>query len=75
MNRRRLWSTSMITIKTAELVSPTHAAQRVGISVRRLLQLADSGQVTVLVDSSGRRVFPVEGIERLQRDRARKAAK
>src|SRR5687767_7888860 len=49
-----------MTIETRELVSPDHAAKRIGVSTRRILQLVDAGQLPAIVDSSGRRTFRVE---------------
>ena len=60
---------SVIRIETREIVSPSDAAKRVGISTRRLLQLVAAGRLPAIVDSCGRRTFRVEDIERLLEER------
>jgi excisionase family DNA binding protein len=64
----------MIRIETREIVSPSDAAQRIGVSTRRILQLVEAGRLPAIMDSSGRRTFRVEDLERLARDRQRRVS-
>ncbi len=63
----------MIEVKTRRLLSPQHAAQQLGVSIRRIGQLVESGELEAITDSGGRRTFPVEAVERLGRARQQKA--
>jgi hypothetical protein len=42
-----------IEIRTREIVSGIHAAQRLGVTKRRVIQLANEGKLTPILDSSG----------------------
>lgn len=63
----------MIRIETREIVAPSDAAARLGISTRRLLQIVEAGELPAITDSGRRRTFRVEDIEQLASKRARAA--
>jgi excisionase family DNA binding protein len=50
-------------------LSPTQAAQRLDLSYRRVVQLADEGSLAVVRTPIGR-LFPADDVERLARERA-----
>jgi hypothetical protein len=52
------------------LLSPKHAGARLGLSVSRLSQLDNAGVLPAIRDSSGRRVFPAEVVEKFAAERA-----
>jgi predicted site-specific integrase-resolvase len=60
-------------IKTACLLSPADTARRLHLSAARILQLARAGTLPAIVDSSGRRTFRTEDVEKLARERERRA--
>lgn len=64
----------MIEVRTRQLLSPQDAARKLNIGVRRLAQLAESGELESVTDSGRRRTFPIEAVEALARERAQKAA-
>ena len=64
----------MVRIITREIVSPADAARRLNISTRRLLQIVEAGELPAITDSSRRRTFRVEDIERLAERREQRAA-
>lgn len=66
----------MIELHTEQLLSPRDAARHLGCTPLRVVQLANEGKLRAIVDSSGKRTFPVEDVERLARERqARKAGR
>jgi len=64
----------VIKIETREIISGIHAAQRIGITKRRLVQLAAEGKLSAIVDSSGHRTYRVEDVERVARQRQERRA-
>ena len=56
------------------LLAPRDAARRLDLSTSRIAQLHREGRLPAIVDSSGNRLFTVEAIEELARDRAARRA-
>ncbi len=55
-----------------KLLSPTHAAQALGVSTTWVRYLADRGTIRCIRDSSGRRALYAEDVERLRREQGGK---
>jgi excisionase family DNA binding protein len=70
--------TNVIRIETKEIVAPIHAAQRIGVTKRRLVQMAEEKKIPAIVDSRGHRTFRAEDVDRVagerQQRREQKAA-
>jgi predicted site-specific integrase-resolvase len=60
-----------VIIETRELVAPTDAAARLGVTYRRFHQIVAAGRLPGIVASGGRRVFRVEDLEKLIRERSK----
>jgi hypothetical protein len=58
-----------IEIRTREIVSGIHAAQRLGVTKRRVIQLANEGKLAAILDSSGHRTYRAEDVASLKRQR------
>ncbi len=58
-----------MTGKLPKLLSPTHAAQVLGVSTTWVRCLADRGLIRCARDSSGRRALYAEDVQRLRKER------
>jgi DNA-binding transcriptional MerR regulator len=58
---------------TVSLLAPRDAARRLNLSTSRLMQLDREGKLPALRDSSGRRLYEPETVERFARERAQAA--
>lgn len=56
-------------IRTQELLTTGTTATRLSLSTRRVLQLADAGKLAAIRLSDGQRVFTIEAVEALARER------
>ena len=54
---------------TLDLLSPRDAGRILGVTSWRVIQLAREGRLAEIRDSSGRRLFKREDVERLARQR------
>ena len=63
----------MIELRTRQLLSPRDAAHRLRLTALRVVQLANAGRLQVVIDSSGKRTFPVEAVDALAKERALRA--
>jgi hypothetical protein len=61
---------TVIELRTRQLLSPRDAAHRLGLTALRVVQLANEGKIHVIIDSSGKRTFPIEAVETLAKERA-----
>ena len=52
------------------LLAPRDAGARLGVTARRVTQLADEGELPTIRDSSGRRLFVPEDVDALALRRA-----
>jgi excisionase family DNA binding protein len=59
---------------SVETLSPTQAAQRLGLSYRRIVQLADEGSLVAYRTPIGR-LFPRSDVERFAQERARRSTR
>ncbi|MDR7392779.1 MAG: MerR family transcriptional regulator [Armatimonadota bacterium] len=57
---------------TLTLLAPRDAGRLLGVTTARVQQLAREGKLPELRDSAGRRLFRLEDVETLRRERARK---
>jgi excisionase family DNA binding protein len=55
--------------RTLQYLSPRDAARRLGVSTSRVQQLDRQGKLPALRDSSGRRMFDPDVVERFARAR------
>lgn len=55
-----------------ELLSPRDAGHRLGLTTSGVIKLARTGKLPELRDSSGRRLFRAEDVERVVAERKRK---
>lgn len=60
---------------TLTLLAPRDAGRLLGVTTARVQQLAREGRLPELRDSAGRRLFRLEDVETLRRERARKRSR
>ncbi|MDR7567913.1 MAG: helix-turn-helix domain-containing protein [Armatimonadota bacterium] len=60
---------------TLTLLAPRDAGRLLGVTTARVQQLAREGKLPELRDSAGRRLFLLEDVEALRRQRARKRSR
>jgi hypothetical protein len=65
----------VISIKTKQLLAVRDAAKMLDVTPNRVVQLAAEGKLNPIVDSAGRRAFPIEQVESLVRERSQKAGR
>lgn len=60
---------------TLTLLAPRDAGRLLGVTTARVQQLAREGRLPELRDSAGRRLFLLEDVEALRRQRARRRSR